>query len=131
MSKLLPCPFCGSDEINIRAKSFTDGSFLTWIECALCLAQTPRTNDLDAAVEAWNTRADDYRQAAEYWQRMYEEAFAEWTCHDRNASAREHGAHLFMWRCSNCDESYDTEMDKLNYCPNCGAKVVKSVENSD
>ena len=46
------------------------------------------------------------------------------TCYDRNASAREHGAHLFMWRCSNCGESYDTEMGKPNYCPNCGAKVV-------
>lgn len=47
------------------------------------------------------------------------------TCHDRNASAREHGAYLFMWRCSNCGESYDTEMDKPNYCPNCGRRVVK------
>lgn len=46
------------------------------------------------------------------------------TCHDRNASAREHGAYLFMWRCSNCDESYDTEMGKLNFCPNCGARVT-------
>lgn len=47
------------------------------------------------------------------------------TCHDRNESAREHGAYLFMWRCSNCGESYDTEMDKPNYCPNCGCKVVE------
>ena len=48
------------------------------------------------------------------------------TCYDVNASAREHGAHCFLWRCSNCDESYDTEMESMNYCPSCGARVIKS-----
>ncbi len=54
----------------------------------------------------------------------YETYFPERTCYDKNKSARERGAILFLWRCSNCDESYDTEMDRLNYCPNCGARVV-------
>lgn len=56
----------------------------------------------------------------------YEVYTPERTCYDVNASAREHGAHLFLWRCSNCDESYDTEMESMNYCPNCGARVIKS-----
>lgn len=75
--------------------------------------------------------ADDYRQAAEYWQRMYEQTFAVRTC--RNDSLKR-GAGVFV--CSECgiyldiaDMNWDGEDDSggfydPNYCPNCGAKVV-------
>ena len=72
----------------------------------------------DALNARLNTQADDYRQAAEYWQRMYEEAFAERTC--RNIS----GVPL-KFRCSECgDVLGKPSVDEFNYCPSCGRKVV-------
>ena len=66
--------------------------------------------------ETWNTRADDYSQAAEYWQRMYKETFSEQTCHDTDANP-------WHFTCSAC--GYEQNGYELwNYCPNCGAKVV-------
>lgn len=67
---------------------------------------------------------DDYRQAAEYWQRMYEEAFAERTC--------KNNAPVYLdFLCSECgfvhyrSEANDTgDGNEWNYCPSCGAKVV-------
>lgn len=101
MSEIKPCQFCGSDEINIRAKSFTDGSFQTWIECALCHAQTKRTNDLDAAIEAWNTRAE------------------------RTCVMHRRGSSTDNRECSECGASYRGDvLYPLNYCPNCGAKII-------
>ncbi len=104
---LKPCPFCGGE-----AKLYSIGTgsphygHYHQVVCQGCLtASGAYWSGEQSAIDAWNTR--------------YER-----TCYDRNASAREHGAYLFMWRCSNCDESYDTEMSKPNYCPNCGAKVV-------
>ena len=100
--KLLPCPFCGGEA---ELTGFEAPEY--WVWCPNCKASTDAHTGKQSAINAWNTRAER-------------------TCHDYNASAREHGAYLFMWRCSNCGESYDTEMDKLNYCPNCGAKVVNA-----
>lgn len=94
----------------------------------------------DGWVDGWNARvapkptdeeaqSDDYRQAAEYWQRMYEQTFAERTCQID-----------YERHCSNCgvfirDEAVLVRKDlddgawtvvpkPINYCPNCGAKVV-------
>ena len=102
-TKLLPCPFCGGEA------TFHTYNTTCSVDCQECRIGTYHVtlDDYKSAINAWNTRAER-------------------TCHDYNASAREHGAYLFMWRCSNCGESYDTEMDKLNYCPNCGAKVVNA-----
>lgn len=69
---------------------------------------------------------DDYKQAAEYWQRMYEQSFTEQTC--RNVGYYIDGT---RFKCSECGYNGWTKWakdgeDKLpNYCPNCGAKVVR------
>ena len=55
----------------------------------------------------------DYKQAAEYWQRMYEEAFAERTC--------EYVGDDVSGGCSECRGWLDPG---CAYCPSCGAKVV-------
>jgi rubrerythrin len=81
------------------------------------------------AVAAWNTRADDYRQAAEYWQRTYKEAFVERTCE----WVLEHSGTLYdKWRCSLCGYLFvesrtdggATDFDP-KFCPECGARVVE------
>ena len=66
--------------------------------------------------EVWNTRTDDYRQAAEYWQRMYEGSFNERTCHDT-------GENEWHFVCSACGYEQNG-YEQWNYCSNCGAKVV-------
>lgn len=65
-------------------------------------------------------RFDDYRQAAEYWQRMYEEAFAKRTCTREKRGVKRDGSPRLC--CSLC--GYGIGDKRFNYCPNCGAKVV-------
>ena len=125
MSELLPCPFCGGEAEILTAESM-HGGYLSGIMCNDCRSRGDVYDTEAEAIEAWNTRAETVfvtgtTTVTDTPQITY---VPERTCYDRNASAREHGAYLFMWRCSNCDESYDTEMGKLNYCPNCGAKVI-------
>ena len=71
-------------------------------------------------------RTCDYKQAAEYWQRMYEETFAERTCR----STTDDSAWCFV--CSECGKSFPRRQlhlahnhGEINYCPNCGARVVE------
>ena len=67
-------------------------------------------------------RADDYKQAAEYWQRMYEESFTERTCERITLGLeREREIATVSWICSACGKHMSRDD---NYCPNCGAKVV-------
>lgn len=59
MSELLPCPFCGSRDIEL-----VSGAPETWVRCRGCRASTD-TRSVEQAVYAWNRRArvaeDDYR----------------------------------------------------------------------
>lgn len=78
--------------------------------------------NMQAIADELNTRADDYKQAAEYWQRMYEQTFAEQTCRSVDPD-------FPFFECSECGcnavVGYGSSGDGLpNYCPNCGAKVV-------
>lgn len=120
MNELKPCPFCGG-----KAHIWNSGYFYSGkcYKCGCTLSGNGYVTEAEA-IEAWNTRADDYRQAAEYWQRTYEEAFAERTC-ENNAPD------YLDFLCSECgfvhyhSEANDTgEGNEWNYCPNCGAKVV-------
>lgn len=125
MSELLPCPFCGGEAKVIE---MMEGGFSA--QCTNCLT-IQGVRSYERTVEKWNTRAYCEAEAVEEKAREFIAAAGyvkERTCYDKNKSAREHGATLFMWRCSNCDESYDTEMDRLNYCPNCGARVLGADE---
>lgn len=120
MSELLPCPFCGGEA---ELTGFDAPEF--WVWCPNCKASADAHTSKGGAIEAWNTRADDYRQAAEYWQRMYEEAFVERTCKSVNVNG-----YAFRFECSLCGyvaivHNCEIRLDELpNYCPNCGAKVV-------
>lgn len=108
-TKLLPCPFCGGE-----ARHYAPGLIDHHIECRKCTADVAGDSEAEA-IAAWNTRADDYRQAAEYWQRTYEEAFAERTCKPVEKDG--------VMRCPNCDYPLGI-MSVPAYCAGCGAKVV-------
>lgn len=136
MSELKPCPFCGG-----TAKLSVYYDFYR-VHCNNddCIAGLSVTDvyeghgrwykNISEARTVWNTRADDYRQAAEYWQRMYEEAFAERTCQiigfddgvDEGIDGEWHQYAEPQYDLSCGHSSQGTEAP--NYCPNCGRKVV-------
>lgn len=129
MTELLPCPFCGGRQTY---RKHDGGVWLTTTNhkrgCIMRDALAFVAFDTEAeAIEAWNTRADDYRQAAEYWQRMYEETFAERTCElvrqvvELPDSLKNLDVDISVYECSRCGEP---AFSNYNYCPNCGAKVV-------
>ena len=124
-TKLLPCPFCGG-----KAHIWNSGYFYSGkcYKCGCTLSGSGYVTEAEA-IAAWNTRADDYRQAAEYWQRMYEEAFAERTCRMELTDISSGSAYHDVWLCCACGEQVEqhTVMGKSeppSYCPNCGARVT-------
>ena len=69
MSKeLMPCPLCGSDDLQIRSKqirseysNFVEKIYVVYCECCKNRGK-PRTG-IDAAIEAWNRGVREYRIA--------------------------------------------------------------------
>lgn len=120
MAELLPCPFCGGEaEVQHQSRELY-GDVVDWygVYCKkqFCGFVSGQSSEAEA-IAAWNTRADDYRQAAEYWQRMYEQTFAKRTCRDT-------GENEWHFVCSACGYEQNG-YECWNYCPNCGAKVLK------
>lgn len=55
MSKeLKPCPFCGSDDLDIEERND-----IKFVFCKNCQASTADCYDVKEAVIAWNRRASD------------------------------------------------------------------------
>lgn len=111
-SQLKHCPFCGGDGVSLaRAKQVFDNSIGYIPLCADCGCTVGSNIDAEftaytdfhteaEAIDAWNTRA-------ERTCRMETEE----SCQNWNS-------------CSECDADYYTDQP-INYCPNCGAKVVE------
>ena len=67
--KLIPCPFCGGNDISIY------GASVYWAECENCFCEGPVSNSEAEAIKAWNTRAEDSK--------MRENKFKVW-CKNKN-----------------------------------------------
>ena len=52
MEKLKPCPFCGSDDIELST-----GLAEYWAFCHDCTATTSMERTQEEAIQVWNTRA--------------------------------------------------------------------------
>ena len=109
MDKLKPCPFCGGEAQTLRIGSWWSIACRTPFCCDVGKCDTEAE-----AIEAWNTRAER-------------------TC--KNTLPHNWGA----FECSQCGGQYsvvpvyitaggtpndDPDPSCVNYCPNCGAKVI-------
>ncbi len=56
MMKLKPCPFCGSDEVEITSEIIYTERFL--IQCQNCCSQGPEERKKEIAIEKWNERVE-------------------------------------------------------------------------
>ena len=114
--KLLPCPFCGGEANAARNMV---GYWLVVCNTPFCSSIGGYDTEAEA-IDAWNSRADyyGYEQAAiEAWESIKAwNSRAERTCHSERSDG---------WECSECGflDAYTTA-DFINYCPNCGCKVV-------
>lgn len=117
MSELKPCPFCGGEaSIEYENYDFDGGNW--WLireadvvcrECGLVFHVENESREyqhgehcLDFIIEAWNTRAE------------------------RTCVVHRRGSSTDNRECSECGASYRGDvLYPLNYCPNCGAKVVE------
>lgn len=109
MIGLKSCPFCGCEAEIITAESI-HGGYLFGIMCKYCGSRGDFHHAEYQAIDAWNSRAERI-------------------CHDVKPS-------LSYFKCDSCgmEDMGGTELwirdgfyrlQKPNYCPNCGAMVVK------
>ena len=102
--KLLPCPFCGGNDIQTdEMESFWDKNETSWrVLCIDCIAETAGDTK-EQAIAAWNRRSDAVPVVC-----------GEWVEHEDEMECPQCG---YFW--NDCDN--DTE--RFNYCPHCGAKM--------
>lgn len=103
MIELKPCPFCGGEAETICIDSGSVCGDEWRVQCHDCGSKSGTYGYIEHAIEAWNTRD-------------------EMTCTDVSYIALIDG-----FLCSECDCCLTAEQfyfGELNYCPNCGAKVV-------
>ena len=104
---LLPCPFCGGEDVSCGAIRIHETAFVPWVQCDACHACV-----MGGAPDG-QTEEQAIDNAASFWNRR-----AERTC--RNLSS-------IGWKftCSECHSSIRPgESNMPSYCPSCGAKVV-------
>ena len=109
MSELLPCPFCGGEGLEVVTGKAGQNRYK--IVCSGCGIKTFETVASPLHREAWNRRHER-------------------TCHDTHKcgwfQCSECGFPLAdMWLHHTGEYGYYDEENQPNYCPNCGARVVR------
>ena len=140
MNKLKPCPLCGSENITCFAEDFGftysgEYSFRALVSCLGCHeagCDTPYEPEPFFGIEAFFPASHQLFKDAEDTDdciRVLEQYMTEkWNTRvERTCEAvAEEPAPFAGWVCSECEQPLDKA---YNYCPNCGAKVVKQDAN--
>lgn len=109
-TKIKPCPFCGSTNIDygkcLTSKTQTEKEF--FVECENCGTEVNVPYDeTNLALEMWNNAkcADEEKVSHGEWLERKDNVF----------------------ECSCCGYQFDNEgyLHFFNFCPNCGAKMDK------
>ncbi|MCI8469341.1 MAG: hypothetical protein HFJ75_07660 [Eggerthellaceae bacterium] len=93
--ELLPCPFCGGEAVPPNDRDHH-------VSCSKCYARGSNWAEYDSAVAAWNARAERTCE----WR---EDVDGGLYCYDTECGRE------YRW----------SALPLLNYCPGCGAKVVR------
>ena len=118
--KLKPCPFCGGE-----AKFENMGEFVV-TKCEDCGAESDMIRISaeycanEKAAEKWNQRINQPPKAN--WKR--EDCTSFWDC---DVKIIKNGAAT----CSRCKKSFFMPTDNFDYCPNCGARMAKNMEETN
>lgn len=118
--KLKNCPFCGEE-----AKFENMGEFVV-AKCEDCGAESDMIRISaeycanEKAAEKWNQRINQPPKAN--WER--EDCTNFWDC---DVKIIKNGAAT----CSRCKKSFFMPTDNFDYCPNCGARMAKNMEETN
>ena len=105
MSELMPCPFCGSEAEILTGKSL-HGERLYGVICNCCTGRTDLFDTEDEAVDSWNSRVKR-------------------TCKEFGSVRVWQSCNVWSHELS-CGHEVDTlESEPPNYCPECGALVIR------
>jgi len=106
MDDLLPCPFCGSTDIEIVAGIDDENTMVGHVTCMDCGASSGWWEDKETAIERWNTRhySPEVEKAVE---RM---------------KPKKPERRLDGWNCPICEmfQTHEWEVDQPPFCWNCG-----------
>lgn len=134
MPNLKRCPFCGGEAQFARGFDYGEIGAIRWVCCTRCGAMTRsdlHKTEADAA-KAWNTRIEPFDYIECYECQNGAPMVPLRTC--RNISSywffecSECGASIVADSCGEFSPDVWVENGKLNYCPNCGAKVLSEEE---
>ena len=122
---LKPCPFCGSNDIEMFASvKETENGYSTngrAIECKKCglIVGNPYYSDDYLVADAWNRRADIQNLSAADVQ---EAKHRKWVDYEHSTNAIQ---------CSACNNIFDSSMYGYAFCPLCGARMDGKENTAD
>lgn len=126
MSDLKPCPFCGGKAEMLTAESM-NGGYLFGIMCNDCRSRGDVYDTEAEAIAAWNSRVKPpcgggYCPLCGAIER---------TCKQEERGWGTEGDHARVWLTCGHDCMVPTVQDLPNYCPNCGAKVLRNTPKKE
>ena len=122
MTELLPCPFCGGEDI-VR---MVDGGVLPWVVEQRGDVQGPYYTTCTLYCDACGCELQGYAASnasvVGLYERAIENTYNAWNTRAERTCKNISGKNWWAFECSECGEMIEQGVPE--YCPECGAKVV-------